>query len=38
VEAVLRDLRSGLVSPQSAQRDYGVVLAPDGNTRRTRDS
>jgi N-methylhydantoinase B len=38
VEAVQRDLRSGLVSPDSAQRDYAVVLAPDGSARRTRDS
>ena len=37
IEAVQRDLRSGLVSADSARGDYGVVLAPDGSARRTRD-
>ncbi len=29
-DKVARDVRSGLVSPESADRDYGVVLRPDG--------
>ncbi|MGH7034052.1 MAG: hypothetical protein ACREFL_10010, partial [Stellaceae bacterium] len=37
VETVMRDLRSGLISPESAQRDYDVVLAPDGSARRADD-
>lgn len=28
--AVLRDVRNEFVSPESARRDYGVVLAPEG--------
>ena len=28
--AVLRDVRNGVVSPERAQEDYGVVLTPDG--------
>ena len=36
VEIVLRDLRSGVVSPASAQRDYGLALSADGTGRRTR--
>jgi N-methylhydantoinase B len=31
-EAVLRDVRDGLVSLAGARRDYGVVLAPDGHS------
>ena len=27
--AVLRDLRLGYISPQAAERDYGVVPAPE---------
>jgi N-methylhydantoinase B len=26
---VLRDARNGLVSPEAARRDYGVVVTPD---------
>lgn len=29
-EAVARDVRDGLVSPQGAELDYGVVLSPAG--------
>lgn len=29
---VLRDVRDGLVSPEAAMRDYGVVIAADGRT------
>ena len=29
-QRVLDDLREGNISPQAAERDYGVVLAPDG--------
>jgi len=30
--AVLRDVRDGLVSPESALRDYGTVIAADGKS------
>ena len=30
VEAVLRDVRDGLVSVEGAARDYGVAIGPDG--------
>jgi N-methylhydantoinase B len=29
-ERVLADVREGVVSPEAAERDYGVVLAPEG--------
>ncbi|WP_437612519.1 hydantoinase B/oxoprolinase family protein [Erwinia sp. V71] len=29
-QAVLRDVRCGFVSPEAAQRDYGVVIVDDG--------
>jgi N-methylhydantoinase B len=32
IEHVMRDLRDGVVSPEAAARDYGVVLAADGRT------
>jgi N-methylhydantoinase B len=34
LEEVLADLRSGLVSRQSAERDYGVDFLPDGSSLR----
>ncbi len=30
-ESVARDLRLGYVTPEGAQRDYGVVVAGDGS-------
>ncbi len=35
VELVARDLRRGLISPESARDDYGVVIGSDGKARRT---
>jgi len=29
-DAVLRDVRDGIVSPAGAERDYGLVVSPDG--------
>jgi N-methylhydantoinase B len=31
-ESVLRDVRDGIVSRDAAERDYGVVVAPDGRS------
>ncbi|MFI4995257.1 MAG: hydantoinase B/oxoprolinase family protein [Hyphomicrobiales bacterium] len=30
LDAVLRDVRDGIVSPEAAERDYGVVICADG--------
>ena len=32
VDSVLRDVRDGIVSPQAAARDYGVVIGADGRS------
>ncbi|PJK28333.1 hydantoinase B/oxoprolinase family protein [Minwuia thermotolerans] len=32
VEAVLRDVMDGVVSPEAAERAYGVAIAPDGRS------
>jgi N-methylhydantoinase B len=36
VEDVLRDVRRGYVSAESALRDYGVEILPGGTARRSR--